>query len=194
MRPQNEMNKRISDAFYTVLKNTPFAKAKVTNITKVADISHQTFYRYYLDKYDLALKMTTEKFYAFHEIYSDNATWKEIVTLILNSIKNYPVFFKKMLADSEGSQIVQQGIISVTENFSGEGVSRHSAAVWISILSEWSQDDFKAPIEEIYNKLKMFTPVTEVLTKEEIEKIMGAYENHTLSYFKERAKERLSSE
>lgn len=192
MRPQNEMNKKIADAFYTVLKNTAFAKAKVTTITKAAGISHQTFYRYYLDKYDLALKIATEKFYAFHDIYSDNATWKEIVTLILNSIKNYPVFFKKLLADPEGAQIVQQGIISVTENFSGEGVSGHSAAVWISILKEWSQADFRTPIEDIYEKLKLFTPVTEVLTAEEIEKIMGAYENQTLHYFKERANKRLS--
>lgn len=49
MRPQNEMNKKIADAFYTVLKNTAFAKAKVTTITKAAGISHQTFYRYYME-------------------------------------------------------------------------------------------------------------------------------------------------
>lgn len=102
------------------------------------------------------------------------------------------MFFKKLLADPEGAQIVQQGIISVTENFSGDGVSVHSAAVWISILKEWSQADFRTPIEDIYEKLKLFTPVTEVLTAEEIEKIMGAYENQTLHYFKERANKRLS--
>lgn len=190
MRPQNEMSRKIADAFYNVLKNSSFAKAKVTNITKAAGISHQTFYRYYLDKYDLAYKIATEKFFAFHEIYSDNATWKEIVTVILNSIKNYPVFFKKLLADPEGADIVQQSIIAVTEIFSGYGVSRHSAAVWISILKEWSQDDFKASIEDVYERLKMFTAVHEVLTKEEIQKIMGDYENQPLHYFKERARER----
>lgn len=39
------MNKKIADAFYTVLKNTAFAKAKVTNITKAAGISHQILFR-----------------------------------------------------------------------------------------------------------------------------------------------------
>lgn len=186
MYTQNEMNKKIADAFYQVLKTTSFAKAKVTNITKYAEISNQTFYRYYLDKYDLALKITNEKFFAFYDIYSDNATWKEIVISILTSVKNYPVFFKKLLADPEGAEIVRQSIISVTKNFTNTNLSRHTVAVWISILKEWSKNSFDSPTDKIYEMIKQFTPLREVLPPEEITRLMNIYENQTLEYFKKK--------
>lgn len=184
MGTQNNMNKKITDAFYHVLKTSSFAKAKVTNITQAAGISHQTFYRYFQDKYDLALKIAIDRFFAFHDIYSDNVTWKEIVIMILNSIRNYPVFFKKLLEDPEGTDIVLQSIIAVTEKFSAKKVSRHSVAVWISIFKEWSNDDFKAPVDEIYQMIKTYTPLKEVLSKAEIEQLMTVYENHPLAYFR----------
>lgn len=186
MRSQNEMNKKIADAFYTVLKTTSFAKAKVTNITETAGISHQTFYRYFLDKYDLSFKIATEKFFIFHDIYSDNATWKEIVTVILNSVKNYPVFFKRLLEDQEGSDIVMKSIIAVTETYTGTTVSPHSVSVWISIFKEWSKTDFRESADEMYRKIRMYTPLKEVLTDKEIDRIMTVYEKRTLSYFREK--------
>lgn len=188
MKPQNEMDKKIIDAFYEVLKSSSFAKAKVTSITELAGISHQTFYRYYLDKYDLSLKIATGKFSAFHDIYSNNATWKEIVLSILNSTKNYPVFFKKLLADPEGAEIVRQSIIDTSESFVGAKLSKHSVAIWISILKDWGQEDFKTPVQEVYNQIRIFTSLKEVLSKEEIEKIMGAYENQPLNYFIKKVK------
>lgn len=188
MRTQNEMEKKIADAFYEILRTTSFAKAKVTSITKAAGISHQTFYRYYLDKYDLSLKIATGKFCAFHDIYSNNATWKEIVVSILNSIKNYPVFFKKLLADPEGADIVWQSIIAVTETFVGGQLSKHSVAAWISIFQDWGKDDFKTSVSEIYNQLRMHTSIREVMSEKEIEKIMGVYENQPLNYFIQKIK------
>lgn len=186
VRTQNEMEKKIAEAFYNVLKKSSFSKAKVTNITEEAGISHQTFYRYYLDKYDLAYKIATEKFFAFHDIYSDSATWKEIVTLILNSIKNYPVFFKKMLEDPEGADIILKSIIAVTKTFTGTTVSRHSVSIWISIFKEWGDNDFKTPVEDIYHLIKIYTSLKEVLPPEEVEKIMETYENQPLDYFRTR--------
>jgi len=188
MKPQNEMDKKIINAFYEVLKSSSFAKAKDTNITELAGISHQTFYRYYLDKYDLSLKIATGKFSAFHDIYSTNATWKEVVVSMLNSMKNYPVFFKKLLADPEGADIVLQSIVSITGTFTGNRISKHSAAAWISIFNDWGKDDFKAPIQDVYNQMRTFISIKEVLSKEEIEKIMSIYENQPLNYFKTKPK------
>lgn len=184
MHTQTEMSKKITDAFYHVLKTTSFAKAKVTNITKCAGISNQTFYRYYLDKYDLAQKITNENFFAFYDIYRDNATWKEIVVSILTSIKNYPIFFKRLLADPDGAEIVLQGIISVTKNFTGKNLSRHTVAIWISILREWSKNSFDHSVNEIYEQIRQFTPLKEVFSPEEIARLMDTYENQTLDYFK----------
>ncbi|MDE7434900.1 MAG: TetR/AcrR family transcriptional regulator [Lachnospiraceae bacterium] len=186
MSSQKDMEKKIAEAFYNVLKKSSFSKAKVTNITEEAGISHQTFYRYYLDKYDLAYKITKEKFFAFHDIYSDSATWKEIVIIILNSIKNYPVFFKKMLEDPEGAEIILNGIIAVTEKFTGTTLSRHPVCIWISIFKEWSSNDFKTPVEDIYHLIKIYTSLKEVLPPEEIDRIMEIYENQPLDYFRTR--------
>ena len=186
MKIQTEMEKKIIDAFFIVLKTTSFSKTKVTTISDAAGISHQTFYRYYVDKYDLAYKITTQKFFAFYDLYHDSATWKEIVTSILLSIKNCPLFFRRLLEDPDGSDIVLKSIIAVTENFTGNNLSRHSVAAWISIFKDWSKNNFKDSVDTIYEWIKFYTPVKEVFDLAEVEKIMAEYENRSLDYFKKK--------
>ena len=94
MRVRNEVEDKIEKSFISILETVPFRKVKLTNIIKDANVSHQTFYRYYEDKYDLALKITNEKLSAFSDIYGANATWKEITISILYTIKNNSVLLK----------------------------------------------------------------------------------------------------
>lgn len=180
---KNEIKDKIEEGFLSALKKESFAKTKVTEIIKAAGISHQTFYRYYVDKYDLALKITTEIFSAFSIIYGNNATWKEIVISILHSMKNCPILFKRLLADPEGSDIVLNSLLVTSEAFTGGKISEPGIAGWIRILKEWSKTDFKTPIEDVYNQIRQSMSVHDVLTEEEIEKVMTVYENRRLEFF-----------
>lgn len=183
MSNKNEIKDKIEEGFISTLKKASFAKVKVTEIIKAAGISHQTFYRYYVDKYDLALKITSDKFSAFIIIYGSDATWKEIVISILHSIKNCPILFKRLLSEPEGSEIVLNSLIATSEAITGGKISEAGIAGWIRTLKDWSRTDFKTPIVDIYNQLRKNMSLYDVLTEEEIEKVMTVYENHRMEFF-----------
>lgn len=180
---KDEIKDKTEEAFLSVLKKTSFSKTKVTEIVKAAQISHQTFYRYYVDKYDLALKIVNEKFSAFCIIYGNNASWKEIVITILHSVKYCPILFKRLLEDPEGSDIVLNSLITTSEALTGGKISEPGVAGWIRILKMWSKTDFKTPIEDVYNQMRQSMSIHDVLTEEEIEKVMAVYENQRLDFF-----------
>lgn len=183
MSSKNDIKDKIEEGFLSVLKKESFTKAKVTEIIKAAGISHQTFYRYYVDKHDLALKITTEKFSGFSKIYGQNATWKEIVVSILNVIKNSPLFFTRLLADPEGSEIVVNSLFIISETFTGRKAFETTGAGWVRIFKKWSKTDFKTPIEDVYSQVRQSTSIRDVLTEEEIEKVMSVYENQRINFF-----------
>ena len=183
MIPKTEIKEKIEEGFITALKKTPFEKTKVIEVVRAAGISHQTFHRYYVDKYDLALKIATEKFSAFYKIYGNNATWKEIVISILHSMRNSPILFRRLLSEPEGSEIVLNSIILTSQVFTGGKASEAGIASWIRILKAWSKTDFKTPIEDVYQQIRQSTAVNEVLTEEEIEKVMSVFENRRLEFF-----------
>lgn len=183
MTTRNETTDRIEKSFLSILKTVSFGKVTVTLIIKTADVSHQTFYRYYTDKYDLALKIAYDKLSAFSLIYGNDATWKEIVISMLYSIKNHPVFFKRLLKNTEGAELVHKSILMISENFTGKSASTHSIAAWISIFKEWCKNDFQTPVDEIYRKIIDHVPNSEIIPDEEIGKYRQEYESCRLTVF-----------
>ncbi len=175
---------KIEEGFISVLKKKSFAKCKVTEIVKTSGISHQTFYRYYIDKYDLALKLSTEKFSFFTLIYGNNAKWKDIVITMLHSVQNSPIFYKRLLEDIEGADLVLQSILKTSELFTGGKASVPGIAGWIETFKIWSQNEFKDSVDDIYIKIRNNTALSDVLPDEEIEKIMSVYETRRLDFFR----------
>lgn len=180
---KNDIETKVAEGFEAVLKKTSFEKAKVTDVIKVAGISHQTFYRYYVDKYDWAFKTASTKFSAFALIYGNNATWKEIVVSIIHSIRNSPLLFKRLLADAEGLEIVNRALLSISINFTGKSASEAGIAGWIRIFRQWAAEDFRSSVEEIYERIRRNVPVQDAVPKDELEQIMVTYENRRLDFF-----------
>lgn len=178
-----EVNERIKDAFISVLKKTSFEKIRVKEIITAAGVSHQTFYRYYVDKYDLALQIAIEKASAFKLIYGSNAEWKEIVMSILNAMKAYPLFYKRLLATAEGSEIIKKSLLHTAVNFTGGQASEPGIAGWICIFQEWSRTDFKTDIAEVYNKILRNVPVQDILLEDELDRVLSAYEQRRLEFY-----------
>jgi AcrR family transcriptional regulator len=50
----------IQDSFFQCVKEKPFSKITINDITRTAMINKTTFYNYYLDKYDLRKKIVDE--------------------------------------------------------------------------------------------------------------------------------------
>ena len=183
MGTKNDVESKITDGFDAVLKKNSFEKTKVTDVIKVAGISHQTFYRYYVDKYDWAYKTTCAKFSAFELIYGHNASWKEIVVSIIHSIKNSPLFFKRLLSDAEGLEIINRSLLYVSEKFTGKRASEPGIAGWIRIFKQWALEDFSSSVDEIYEQIRRNVPTQDSVPKEDLERILTVYENRRLEFF-----------
>lgn len=65
--------KMIQNAFVELLQEESFREVTVTQIAKRALINRQTFYNYYLDKYDLTEKLTTEMLAVFDRLLAKRA-------------------------------------------------------------------------------------------------------------------------
>lgn len=183
MGTKKDVESKITDGFDAVLKKNSFEKTKVTDVIKVAGISHQTFYRYYVDKYDWAYKTTCAKFSAFELIYGNNATWKEIVVSIIHSIKNSPLFFKRLLSDAEGLEIINRSFLFISEKFIGKRASEPGIAGWIRIFMQWALEDFRSSVDEIYEQIRRNVPTQDSVPKKDLERILTTYENRRLDFF-----------
>lgn len=63
----------IQNAFVSVLEEKPFEKLSVTDILKKALINRKTFYSHYVDKFDLADKVTEKLYLEFSEFLEQQA-------------------------------------------------------------------------------------------------------------------------
>ena len=91
--------------------------------------------------------------------------------------------FKRLIKDDDGINIIKKSLSNISEHFTGNSLSTHTNAVWLSVFNEWCEQNFKTPVEETYIKLLQNLPICEILPEEEIEKHLNNYENHTLSFF-----------
>lgn len=185
----NEVKEKIEKSLFTLLKTISFEKVTVTMLIKEAGISHQTFYRYYTDKYDFALKLSVEKLSAFSLVFGADAMWKEIVIGVLYSMKSNASFFKRMFKSREGIDIVRESIFTISRNFSGNYMSNYCCAVWMCALSDWASHDFETSVDDIYKEILDHQPISEVIPADECEKYVKEFSHVRLSYFIEKAKE-----
>lgn len=97
----------ICDALVSLLKEKPLEKISVTEVCRRADVNRSSFYKHYLDIYDLMDKLEDEE---YEKIYQ--ATLKDIQLSpdmkdtpsrlrqqALTAIRNNPEFYRLILAD-----------------------------------------------------------------------------------------------
>ncbi len=184
MQENIDVRDKIEQGFVKVLTNTTFNKCKVTEIIKAAEVSHQTFYRYYVDKYDLADKYIARLLSLYPLIYGENARWKDIVITVLYSIQNNSVLFKRMLEDPEGCEMILKDIVNRSVDCK---VSPQWIAGWIQIFKKWSLNNFKDSIDDVYYAIRKNVSIADVMSPEEIDRIMSVYEERPLNFFREKS-------
>ena len=96
---------KIKNAFTSLLGKQPFSKIKTVDIIRVSGVSHQTFYRLFLDKYNLAETAVFELLWSFQAIYGPNATWKDTSYSLLAIILNNKEYFKNLVTDLAGKVV-----------------------------------------------------------------------------------------
>ena len=177
---------KIHLAFSNVLSQKTFSAVKAIDIIRESKISHQTFYRFYQDKYDLAESFCVKQFSGFMHVQGKLAIWKDIVISILHVIKNNPVVFKHILTDHEGAEVAKKALNTIAVELTGGSISKPAAAVHICVMQEWIHNRYDDPIEDVYRTLIYNSPINEFLSSQEIEKYIKEYENLRTNDFRGR--------
>lgn len=79
----------IQDAFWKLLREKPLSKITVKEVCTLADINRSTFYRHYLDCYDLMEKLQEERLAAFERLLeaADDQGIDRVIVSILEALR-----------------------------------------------------------------------------------------------------------
>lgn len=177
---------KIANGFISLLNNKDFSAIKTVDIIKESQVSHQTFYRLFADKYQLAETVCVEMFAQFQLVYGENASWRDLTISLLNIIKNNSRFFKHLVSDLEGAEIFRKALMEISKRMTGDVGSQPSYYTWLCVVKEWSENKFQDSVSDIYKKLCTNLPIGDVLTGRELERALDRYENLQMEEFKER--------
>lgn len=159
--PQRRTNRVICEAFIDLLKHKPMEKISVRELCEAADINRATFYRYYMDLFDLYDRIVDDYFDRLftHTVqeHGDQSSGKEhLETLVLNALETIEA--EKRLSDhlfnSSSSRFVRKlaGQISeVSIGHNPEDTSEDALKLRykldflsggiVAIVTRWLRDD-----------------------------------------------------
>lgn len=165
--------KIIKDTFIELLSIKDIKKITVSEICKVSDINRATFYRYYLDVYDLLNKIqedfieelksasnNSDKYTVSSfskellNVFLDN---KELVRILFNTNNNL-YFLNDILSIAyEKCKIKWESDLS---NLKEEDIEYASVFIFngaLGVINFWVKNDFDASVEEIANIIEQLS-------------------------------------
>ncbi len=162
----------IKETFLNSLEKKDISSITVTEICKIADINRGTFYRYYVDVYDL-LKNIEQEFMdeiknsnsieqmENHSIYSFT---KEILTIFENNKKLVRILFntdRNIYFLNEVVEVAYDKCIGRWEKIQPEskGYEMENAVIFIfngalGVINNWIKNDFSLSIDEVAKSIE----------------------------------------
>ena len=164
----------IKETFLNLLEEKDINKITVSEICKIADINRATFYRYYLDVYDLLDKIEEEfleelKHVPFltNDEYSLSSLAKELLEIFLENKKLVTILFKKN-TDIYILNDILEGIHNKYKNkwlndfpnideneIADANIFAFNGA--LGIVNYWIQQGFTESVDEISKKIEEFS-------------------------------------
>ena len=118
----NDNEQAIEDALLKLIEASPDKTVSVRDICDLAQINRSTFYRHYIDVFDL-MKKTEQRIFKewFAELPADiefgvNFTSSDNITIMLRNIYKHQTFFKYYLKQSP-SALKIEGFTTIWEHF-----------------------------------------------------------------------------
>lgn len=126
----------IRESLLEIMENKEISKITVTEVCELADINRATFYKYYLDIYDLLSQIENELFEEFklslgHN--SDNNDVQKIMLDIINTIKRNKYLFKILLSPNGNKEFLLELMYYAREKLFNE---------WEKKFADLSEDEF----------------------------------------------------
>lgn len=161
--------KVIQESFLDLLETKDITKVTVMELCKKADINRATFYRYYLDVFDLLEKMEEEFVLEYQNSYkdfnyNDNKLYDYVLSLlqtcqrkkrfvrILFQTKSGITFLHKLLEDAyiRCKEKWEHDIPNISEEIE-EYATVYLFNGTLGIVNYWIQNEFDKQIEDIAN-------------------------------------------
>lgn len=132
----SKLTKRaIINSFTELLKDKPFEKITVSDITAECGISRMTFYYHFHDIYDMIDWATKEKLTSVINKNYTYDTWVQNFTNIMKACLVEKAYFTKMIA-SVDLQIIEQFLHDVAKKFILEIVKEKEARLGVTLDAE----------------------------------------------------------
>ena len=187
MRIDSPAKIKIMNGFMALMEEQPLSTIKVIDIIKESGVSHQTFYRTFLDKYDLAKKVCVSKMDIVYSVVGKNPTWRDAAVCTLNVIANDGTFFANLLSEKDGIVIMKEAIEAVADDHIGVRASEMASNAWLHNLVVWSRGGFVETPEVVCDMILKSLPVGEVVGGEEMVPYLEAYSKLRIGDYKERS-------
>ena len=156
----------IKETFINLLEKKEINKITVSEICKKADINRSTFYRYYLDVYDLLNQIQNELIDKLKNIKSDNiytveSFSEEILNVFLEEKKlikilfdtNDNIYFLNSVLEVAYQKCKESWLVD-NHNLSEDEIEYASIFIFngaLGIVNYWVKNNFDKDVDEIVN-------------------------------------------
>lgn len=153
---------------------------KISDILKNSCVSHQTFYRLFMDKYDACESACYDLLSSAQSVVGINSTVKEHTLCTLTIVKNNGKFFKHLLADSDGIDILRKTMIHLSEDSIHFRSGAQITNAWVLCLNEWCKSNFQISTEDMYYQIISCYSVSDVVFNKELKVLLEKYGKYTM--------------
>ena len=163
---------RIIQAMRSLCEEKNVDKISVSEITELAGVSRQTFYKYFQDKYDLALAVYVEDVFRRADAgYRKDRDFKQMVLVILQTVRESPRVYQTLFrnTDSQNSFMALWHEFSVDQACNSIGRANVTPDLHIlvdawtagtdKIFSDWVLGGMKESEERILEYFVRLTPM-----------------------------------
>lgn len=151
----------------------PVEKISVQEILDEAEVSRKTFYKYFLDKYELANSVFENSVTPLLVDEYNGHNWKDVQKKILTYFLDHIDYYKKLWIDTNSGffyaffvEYTYQFFRSVyCYNHETESITKSQEYhIWyitagnVIILDKWIHDGCEMPIDQLIEEIDLYTP------------------------------------
>ena len=133
MKTDTLAKKRLVLAFKELAKEKPLSKISVSDIAGKSQLSRQTFYANFIDKYDLACYMYSQEITDIVNTHNHDKNFQHLTTSVMKLMKKDLLLYKNLMKDIEGQNSFFSYWLSFNESYMKQHVGKMSPLLEMAI-------------------------------------------------------------
>lgn len=133
MKQDPAAKKLLISTFKTLAREKPLSKITVSDIAAASSLSRQTFYLYFIDKYDIACSMYHSEIHDIINTYNQEKDFVHLTASVMHLMKEDSILYKNLLNDIEGQNSFFSYWLNFNESYMKQYVGKLSFELEIAI-------------------------------------------------------------